>query len=221
MYVYFDTDHYPNDPVRAALPAVAAAHWKSLGVTVHRHFSGPDQRMRFIKALTAKRYGTTKHDPIVVSDDDILLRPYAMKFRHKAPVETWEQHVRRLFAENEQIGMLCPLPVPEFPCIEPNQNNFVWRLPEDQREVWSERAKQSGNQAMGGIRFFRPGVLTDDIPEGNDKDYDYILCDWLREQGWVIGYMPCLHAHHLGHGLSVVRKSDDIQQALATTYRSA
>jgi len=214
MEVFLAVGDYGD--LRDEIATATTKHWITLGAHLFADVCGPDQRGR-IRDAADRAQGQV----YCIADDDCLLKPQAFRLAFKNDLENWDTHVQRIFDANPQLGMCAAIPSPEFPgVINWGGYNFVLQeLPENQWELWDQPTETTGNKSVGGIRFIRKGVLDGELPAGDDFDYDHHLCAWIKEQGWTVGYLPVLPCHHLGHGLSVVKKDVDYIQELATGFR--
>ena len=57
--------------------------------------------------------------------------------------------------------------------------------------------------SVGHISFIRNGAIKE-WPEQTERGYDTTLCEYLRTQGWKVGFIKGLGMTHLGKGLSSI-----------------
>ncbi len=172
------------DP-RRGLQDATIAQWKSMGFNVVRQSGSTpkDQRMRYVEALTVQTEGI-----VVISDDDILLRPLTRKFLHKDQPMKALDYVKQVFDRFPDLGFVGP-----------------WLTPCDGKPEPREVFKMS---VCGGIRFIRQGCLDPtDLPPAIGRGYDPVLARELVRRGWGCAKLPRLQAYHLGRGLSTVSET--------------
>jgi hypothetical protein len=192
--VFLTTADYTNQPhsrLRYCMANVAHARWEleswaEVEVVTPQTLICNNREFQRRRRMYAEEHTNTKI--YVVADDDCLLEPPPIDY----------DTIRKLF-----------LDYPDFAILSAWPGNCViheW-TPEDYKPV--SNAEVCEHVSVGGIRFCRQGAMKHwPEMEPDSPGYDRIHAEWMRSNGWRVGYMRNVREIHMGEGYSSVwRKS--------------